>query len=626
MNPLNDVQARPSEKLMRLHRDIWVIALLTLIYAACLPFGTTTIDAGRDLVQAYQVASGSAFPVAGPQFKGIIHFGPLWFYLLGGLLFLTQSLTLTAFFIGLLAGSKFFLAYLSGSRLLDRRFGLLWATALAMPGWNTFAQTALTHTAMVEAAAMLVLYTLVRLAVDLRPGWLVAAGLAFSLALHAHPSTAALAPAGLAAYLYFAVQRRGLALPYLAAAILAFSLPFLPYLIAQAMSGWPELGSASAYVSQQTSLGLLGNLPAVWQSYFVTAPAVIGRYLMDLGTATQRAWVWLITGVWLLGAAGLLLAVSNKRLRGLVFLGLALFLAASVIVVGLRVLTSFYMVYVLAPLAGSLLALGIYALNDRLTHHAQWLSRTFMGVVILQFCLASAAVIATNQGGEASLPEGVLPDITHRNLDRPKNGLRFPAHLHDTSADWLCPADGHVFLHGDLAFIMDSTFAVGALLHCGHHDQIRLGGAAKIPQDQAWVGLSQGAWQALGLEPNAWLGSFGLAPPKRVIQPLAGLPLANPGAYPPRPYVRETGSEHRWRFETTDSEVVMVNNHFYWYGPPYTVQVWADGTPVEVLYQTPVSSLYRCTTCPAGGTVAWEVAVITARPEQVDIVTLDAGR
>src|SRR5206468_1414961 len=122
------------------------IALLMVMYVGAIPFSIVHMDLARDMGIAHTIVTGEALPLQGPVFASAAHLGPVWYYLLAMLLWLTHSWLGTMLAIGAIASLKFPLAYMLGSRLIDGTFGLLWALMLTLPGWNTFESIYLLHT------------------------------------------------------------------------------------------------------------------------------------------------------------------------------------------------------------------------------------------------------------------------------------------------------------------------------------------------------------------------------------------------------------------------------------------------------------------------------------------------
>ncbi|MGH8712476.1 MAG: glycosyltransferase family 39 protein, partial [Casimicrobiaceae bacterium] len=233
---------RPTRRFDRV-----VVAAFMAIYVASSFFGAAGPDTARDVAMALAIRNLDALPLHGPLLAGTSHLGPLWFYLLALPLAVHRSWISVALFVAILGSLQFPLAYATGRRLLDRRYGLLWCALLAIPGWGSFQLVGFSHTNMVPVCSMLVLYALVRLAQERRPRWLIVAAGAFSLALHAHPATIGLAPI-IAIVALSAMADFGWLLRWGAVAMLVALIPFGPLIADPLAAPAPLMAHAAEYV------------------------------------------------------------------------------------------------------------------------------------------------------------------------------------------------------------------------------------------------------------------------------------------------------------------------------------------------------------------------------------------
>jgi hypothetical protein len=60
--------------------------------------------------------------------------------------------------------------------------------------------------------------------------------------------------------------------------------------------------------------------------------------------------------------------------------------------------------------------------------------------------------------------------------------------------------------------------------------------------------------------------------------------------------------------------------------PAPTLTVTANGEAIAPLARDAVSAVYRCEQCDAGAPVAWRIALESAAPERIDIVTVAPPR
>ncbi len=598
---------------------VLTIAVLMVIYISTYVFSVATIDTGRDWAQALQIASGTAFTATGPALKvDVFHFGPVWFYLLGGLFYLTHSIALTSLVVGVLAALKFPLAYLCGKSLLDRRLGLLWALMLALPGWQTMTQVHITHINLVETLCLLMIYLLIRFAREGEGKWLMMLGLVFGLALHAHPSTAPLGLLAIFVYLYEWKRSGNIhGVAVLVAAIL-FLLPFLPYLVSQTLDGWPEWQHAAGYIQSETGFGNLLKLPQLLLSAVVYAPK---SFFLSVLAASDYGGLWLIGvyALYLLGALGLVWALVTGVHRMLILVGLAALLLVGAGVLYLRPQTPYYMTYVLYPLIALVLALGLYGWDRR--SGGKLLVGCGMAVLLLSSAL-SAGLVRVHTSGEGGFPSGLFMNVAAGKFGRLGRDLRFPAVSQDRLGEYLCTFGSDVAVHGDLAFIVDASFSAGSRLQCGEHARVSIAGGAGGQETIHVAGFPRRVWRVLGWAPSTWIGPFGITESLQPVAPSVGIPLPQADVYPPRAFQKGPGKRQRWRFVLHDAQVLTITNPFPWYLPIEDVRVMVEGRLVRPLAQTRASRLYPLVDCGAAEQCRIEVELRTARREWVDIFAL----
>ncbi len=598
---------------------VLIIAVLMAIYASTYVFSVMTIDTGRDWAQALQIASGTAFTAAGPALKvDVFHFGPVWFYLLGGLFYLTHSIALTSLVVGVLAALKFPLAYLCGKKLLDRRLGLLWALMLALPGWQTMEQVHVTHINLVETLSLLMIYLLIRFALEGEGKWLMMLGLVFGLALHAHPSTAALGLVAMAVYLYEwkrSGNTHGVAV--LVAAVL-FLFPFLPYLVSQTLDGWPEWQKAAGYIQSETGFVNLLKLPQLILSTVVYAPKL---FFLSAFASSNYGSLWLIGvyALYLLGAIGLAGALVTGVQRTLILAGLAALLVVGAGVLYLRPQTPYYMTYVLYPLIAFLLALGLHGWDRRFG--GKLLVSCGMAVLLLSSAI-SASLVRVHTSGEGGFPSGLFMNVAAGKFGKPGRDLRFPASGQDRLGEYLCTLGSHVAVHGDLAFIVDTSFSAGSRLQCGEQTKVTIAGSAGDQEATHVAGLTRRVWHILEWAPSTWIGPFGITESLQRIAPSSGISLPQADTYPPRAYQQEPGELQRWRFTLHGAQVLVITNPFPWYLPIKNVRVSVKGRRVRPLAQTRASRIYPPVNCGSEEQCEIDVELRASRREWVDIFAL----
>ena len=216
-----------------------VILFLVLLGCTAMLSSSAIADAARDVYNAWQISTGSHFPLEGPFMASAFHSGPAWFYVLSLPLLFTSSWTVLSFWVGLLTGMKYVLAYACGSRLGNRNFGLIWAALLALPNWTSINYLIFSHTNLIERLVLASFYCLVRWQQG-EDRWFPIMCLALSLGLHAHPTTLAIALA-ISPLVIFAMLRGRLSWRWLLLGAVVALIPWVPYLITQQLQHWPDL-------------------------------------------------------------------------------------------------------------------------------------------------------------------------------------------------------------------------------------------------------------------------------------------------------------------------------------------------------------------------------------------------
>src|SRR5260221_4915002 len=199
------------------------------IYIAGYAWSASIQDTARDVYYAFAIHDGRFFPLEGPILGDALHLGPVWFYVLAIPLWIRDDWLSIAIFAGLIGSLKFPLAALCGERLLDSRFGLLWAACLALPGWAAFEQLIFFN----ANPAAAIVFVAIALWVGVRNGNLTGAsafgsGLTFAIALQIHPTTAPIMILGIDMLRRSARSDRGVLRPLLVMAA-GFAVPFVPY-------------------------------------------------------------------------------------------------------------------------------------------------------------------------------------------------------------------------------------------------------------------------------------------------------------------------------------------------------------------------------------------------------------
>lgn len=559
-----------------------VVALLALAHALPYGFSTVILDTTRDLTAAIAILEGAELPLRGPVINAMAHLGPLWFYLLAAVLAFTDSIGLTLTMVGVLAAAQFPLAYGLGSRLQDRRFGLLFALALALPGWADLAQVLVSHTSVIASAMLVGGWCLLRVARDGRRWW-VAFGLAQSLALHAHPATLLLVVP--AAWVLW--RRRPLLAadaPWLLLGMLAALVPFLPMLWAEWSEGLPALAPVTAFLETAPAQGFVsrfgGLLAAAWHSGPVLAVGV---------ASGDSAWV-LATALALCAlaaATGLLLGLVQSRTRTRVLLLFGGALATLALLTVLRELTPYYMLLAWLPFQALLLAMGWHALPRRAT-------ALLVAVALGAALLGDWHLVRRAEQGLAALPSAALGDVKRRGAAAGlSESALLPAWRLDQAARRLCASAGPVVLHADLGLLLDNGLGPALRMRCPQRlAAIHVGGGAHVADATHWLGLTPRLLRRIGRTGAGWELAFSLVP-ERVVAPATTVPLAPGSGYPLRQPVAGAPREWQRAFVTADEAIVVLSRPFWVYDRTLLQDVSVDGQAPEQLFQTSASAAYR---------------------------------
>ena len=516
MNPI-----QPASRLPTLATVLLLLVLMAL-HVALFGFATLVTDSGRDLANAWAVGHGGPYPVYGPGLFGHWKLGPVWFWILALPLRLSGNVVATAVFVGVLAAAKIPLAYALGRRLVDARLGLIAAALIALPGWDSVGTLVIAHTSVVESAMLATVWLALVAWQERRATLVLGASLMLALALHAHPTALLAAPAvAFALWRAVLVPRRW---GWLAACVVVFVVPFLPALLAEMQSGWPQATATLSYLDQSHPGARLARLPQVLWALIAGGPWFAARFLLPAPAASL--W-WLahgvLLGVAILGGVRLVLNRFDTDIAGvaagnwfLVMLPSAL--AAVVFIVLLRDATPTWMVYSLAPFGVFLLALGWHGLlRDR---------RGAMRVIAL-LALASIGTnmgllqqrIAWEKAGRVLLPGGSIGDITSWRTAPKVYSPWLSVRQFDALARETCVLPGTLVLHGELAMTFDFSQGVAARLHCPIDRLPRLGGR---DGDRHLMGISAAFAQELGFTPGPHRYGHLLRVPRQVLAPEQG--------------------------------------------------------------------------------------------------------
>lgn len=607
---------RASEPVPR--GELAALALLTALVAATFPYAALIVDSGRDLAWGWSIAQGHAWPVYGPGLNGIWQPGPAWFYLLGLALAVSGSIGGTTLLVGLLAALKVPLAYALGRSwcMLQPRpagaagaLGLGLAAAVALPGWNTVGQLVLSHTSLVETGVLATLWLALLAWRERRVAPLALASLALGLAMHAHPTALVAAPAvGLAGW---RVARARGAWVTLAVGAAALALPFVPALLAEARSGWPQLDASGGYFGQSDYLARALRAPAVLQGASVGSVAFVRDFLLGRWPGLALVAGAALVVVYLLALPGLLLACLRRERAA--WLALALASWAWSFVLLLRDTTPVWMIYACAPFDAALVAVGWQAVWRGTWPRAAAWCLTACAVAISGALLADR-VFATRAGVQW-FPSAALGDIAQPPHRDPPLRFWLPGYGHDALARKLCAEARPLALHGDLATALHFGQGVALALHC-ETQTVRLGGAA--PRQLAGVPRAIAtALQLAGVD-TPW--GYVLLEPAASLHPARGDAVQVHTRYLMDDYRRRAaGGPTRIALDAPCSprDLLVVTNLAPGLNAPFSLQARAGHALPTAVSETIASRYFDC---PASGHFALELD--TLDPQAADVFML----
>jgi hypothetical protein len=587
--------------------SIAFVALAMAAYIAGYAFSASHTDTADELLRAYQIRHGSRFPTEGPPLGQVLHLGPVWYYIVSIPLFLHDSWLSAALFVGIVCSLKFPLAYYCGSALVDRRFGVLWASALLLPGWATLEELVFLNPNAVCTAVLGILAISIALARRVTYGRLSTAGLLLGLAAHIHPTAA---PA--AFFLVPGLARTRRAGKSILIAFVALLAPIvaliLPYLVSQGGRGFPDWAASNHYVAAEVTLRGALNAPQIAWAFLSRGGALVMQRVVGLGADTSHL-VSVAAAIVFLVLVG---SASSSRTNMRAFwaaTGTAFIFTCWVGM--MRTTTPFQFTWVLEPWYGALVALGLYRVlppMSRVAVSVAALSALVLNIVVLWF-LAHVVV-----AGEGVLDSRVM-DIKQRSPAQVYRDTWFPAVGHAALGRMLCRAPTAASLHGPLAYIADKDLGLDSLFTCNSRRPLWM---AKSSAALHIVGMSREFWKSAHSSPECWAGSLGLSTKTRTLVDQPGLLLTDGATYLPRKPSGRRTETRTFSFDTNAGDLVLITDVLDGYEIFALASATVDGKMARPLASNDESVLLP--TPQSAGRHSWSITIAATNWSSIDVV------
>jgi hypothetical protein len=601
----------------------WHIAVLALLMAAQITCGIWTSDASsdtsRDIFFAERIASGSQFPLSGPEINGMLHLGPLWYYILGLVVWLIPNAAAVTGAMTVMSSLQFPLAYYVGRRFASAREGLLFALALALPGFMNMSFASMTHPIVVASTFLFGVVAAANYRDNPDSRRATCLGVACVLMAMAHPTLISIAAFLVVWAALRTRQRRDLILHgCIIAGLVLISLA--PMFYEQWRNGFADASTTAKYTQSEWSFPSLIKATQLLFAAIVNGPKYVTRFWLELKPAYGHVLLAIYFLVFLAAIVGVGLRLINERdRRGLIETLIALLVAQAVFLCAIRALMPPWMVNSEFVLIAALLAVGL-----------EWYCARG-GIFSIGVGVALCVTTLWTFDVYRALASGPL-DHTEINPSPGKYGMMDIRGYEKASMHYRlaripfrqlfaigAPLCEPVTLYGHYAYLVDFTYAVSAIAKCGTTSNVQFGGELQ-PQRKALIGLHESVWTAIDFTPSQSIGVMGITPPLAVwhspnplnplIPPAMNYPhgidaITQPflvsGDAPSEQAVLVSHRAPRFRsFEVVDAS---VNGEIL--APSY-----ADGT--VVVFVAPAR--FR------GTVLHWEIN-IKAAPEYVDVVT-----
>ncbi|WP_347261735.1 hypothetical protein [Rudaea sp.] len=444
------------------------IGALMLAHIVCAVLASNaSSDTNRDIFFAQQIASGSLFALTGPAINGVLHLGPLWYYLLAPVFLILPNAAAISGFICAVGALQYPLAYRLARRYASAREGILFVFALALPSFMDVQLGWLTHTVAIVPSLMLGVFAAAHYRERPSAARALWVGLALTFMLCAHPTLALLG--GLLALWGGAktptwAARFGHALIVLVPIVLSL----LPMLFDQWRHGFADASTAAVYIDSDWSVPSLAKAVVLIGAVLENGPKYVSRFWLELSPSAMRPLIAVYALIVSAAVAGLIVRVlRDKTRRGLIGLLVALALAQAMFVCVVRGIQPPWMVFALWSILAALIALGL-----------EWIcgtGRTARALVAASLAVTSIWSVAV-WVHFASAPQklvdikpssGKRGSYDVRDYEKAKQEIPMPRLPYRQYLSIAKPLCAPVNLYGHYAHFVDITYAVGAMQRCG---------------------------------------------------------------------------------------------------------------------------------------------------------------
>jgi len=593
-------------------------ALLMLLVHAVAGLHTGGVpDSWRDLYWATKIADGEAFPLTGPPIYGLVELGPWWFYLLAIPTRLFGNATAVAVFVQLLAGAKYLVAWRLGTRLVDARFGLAFAGALAIAGWSTIPLWVPSHTAVVETMLLLLAGATWRCWRDLSIGNALLFGLAAGACVTAHPTTVSYVVAAGLVVLWHAPSLRSIG--QLALAAIVVVLMMAPPWFDSAPHGVAR--SVATYLGNDVAVAPWRRIPALLASA-VVGGAWNGFLLMTRWSEPTARIAWFVVCACLAVAAAGLLLLKRERddLRVAAVAAGAAFIVQAAFVALLRPITPMWMLSSLLPPLALLLGVGWYGGFTSERGALRGVARVAFAVCVALSLVPFALFLRQLHSLRYAEGADAYGDAIERS-DRFTDVTvpYFPVRRLDRLAPSLCePA----VLHARLAWVAEQSLATPLRLACGRWPDVRFGG--REGQGPHVAGLFTRAAKASGIAPDRIVAGMAIYEHVVAIAPASGgrpTVLKRDQIHPDR--APDVAAPFHVEFDARGADVAVLTNRFSGVMPLKVKSAAANGVPSRLLDDDGGSMIYACAGCDPAAAVHWRFALAGVE-DDIDLVVLQA--